>query len=419
MNNEQFDRLLQEKMANYQIPPPPHVWYHIEQQTKTSLKKSRILWLFILLLALLPAPLLYHLLRPMAPQQAHPPVSNPTGVPMPPDKAFNDPPSASVVTNKSMTRIIKPAQINNPAVLSSDVQSTIQTSEPVQTVFSVEPPVESMPSLWMAGINNDFDQSPVSLSIPTMHVSPPVQNLSFVITAGPMLASKQLNSKFNLSNDERYITFRQQTEQFASAWSGSLLIQADLTPNFFIRTGILYQTINDNIWLRYIRVRIDGVVTDTIVGTRNETTHPTQLLSISEDDDYMLLKDYVLRGSARYRFVSIPVLAGAQLTNSNFALYAAAGLSLHFNTIYHGQILAPDSAFLLDIGHPATSPFDKIVGFSLIGAAGLEYFITPKFSLLLEPTFYYQMPDMTKLNYQLSQRFRSWSIQSGLRYRLQ
>jgi hypothetical protein len=421
MNNEQFDRLLQEKMAHHQIPPPPHVWYHIEKQTGTALKKSRRLWFPILLIALLPATVLYHFLNnPASLQQAPPSVSDSADPVTRPYHVFsNVPPSSSVFTDKPLTHRHHPEQAKNLAVTPSDAQSTVQTDEPVQSLSSTESSVEPIPHLWMSHLDYDIDPSPVSLFLPALPVNPPVQNLSFVLTAGPMLASKLLASKYHLADDKRYIAFRQQTERFASAWSSSLLLQADLTSNFFIRTGILYQTINDNIWLRYIRVRIDGVVSDTIVGSRNQTTPPAQLLSISEDEDYTLLSDYVLTGSTRYRFISILVLAGGQLKFSGFALYATAGLSLHFNTIYHGQILAPDSAFLLNIGNPATSPFDKIVGFSLIGAAGIEYFITPKFSLLLEPAFYYQMPDMTRINYRLSQRFRSWSFQSGLRYRLQ
>jgi hypothetical protein len=142
------------------------------------------------------------------------------------------------------------------------------------------------------------------------------------------------------------------------------------------------------------------------------------LLSATEDQNFKLLEDYSLFDKARYRFISFPLMAGIIFDQKKFSWYASGGLALNFSSAYQGKILAPDSAYLLSIEDVSVSPFNKLTGFTIQASAGIGYRVTQKIKILIEPNYFLQLPDFTRSNYRLSQRFSGYGIQTGIIYKL-
>ncbi|MBL7928065.1 MAG: hypothetical protein JNL47_01140 [Bacteroidia bacterium] len=428
MNNEQFDRILHSKLAGHQVVPPPEVWAGIEK--KRTNRKGFFRWMAGLVMVFITAGLLFllpHDQKQIAIQSENQLTQDvktetrtesvnhvPSGAA--PDQAMKlnsikkQEPHYKLLSTSNSTLYSNSTQSFSPLAISD--QDSVNSSTEITEYFPVS-------MLWLDHLESDAQALSVSSieSDPSSSTEVP-GNLSLLITAGPLVAGKQLDSKFGYPGDEKYIQYRNEAELRNSAWSASVLLQVDLSRLFFIRTGINYTSISEKIGMRYIQAQIDGITTDTIVGFRNENTDPTQLLSVSEAENYKLLADYTLRDKAEYRFLSFPIMAGVTLNASKFSFYASAGLALNFSSTYSGKILAPDSAYLFSIQDVSTSPFNKVTGFTFMSAAGIGYRVTDKIKLLFEPSYFRQLPDITKTEYRLSQRFGGYGIQAGVIYKL-
>lgn len=432
MNNEQFDRILHSKLANHQVTPPPDVWAGIENK---RFKRYRFIWWFSTFVLIFLSVVLY-LLLPSGKSETASSNSH---------KEYAQSQVGAEVTSHNLSTSVSPVageaqnQINSfqsyqqPVIHQQPVVKQATMQSPGDVFPATMNPVSNFPEnlsaesaaislqnlLWLDQVNFDLPLLNAVSATSKPFANPSMaSNLSMVITAGPLFAEKNLDSKFNHPNDKKYILYRQEAETRNSAWSASALLQIDLSKHFFIRTGFNYMSISEKIVMRYVKAQVEGVITDTIVGTRNEVTSPEQLLAVSDDNDFTLLADYTLRDKAEYRFASFPLLAGVTYDKSKFSFYASAGLALHFTSSYAGKILAPDSAYLFSIQNPATSPFNQLTGFTLMGSAGIGFKVSDKFTLLFEPSYFRQLPDITKYEYRLSQRFSGYGLQAGVIYKL-
>lgn len=426
MNNEQFDRILHSKLADHTVIPPPEVWHSIE---KSRSKRKGIIWWMAGLMLLSISGSLYFILpsgetetnstpavKVNKQADANIPESNQessgsvSGSPMlqSGNTLFSPLNSSGKTLNKLQH---SGANSFSEAFISAD-ESGVNSAEEFETLF---------PATIIKLDKIEFDL-PVLSTVP---VTPKPEsktsntsNISLLFSAGPVLASKHLESKYGHYGDEKYILYRNESELRNSAWLASMLLQVEVSRHIFIRAGVNYLSISEKIGMRYIKAQVDGVITDTIVGTRNENTDPSQLLSVSEDEDFKLLADYTLRDKTEYRFLSFPVMAGVTFDKSKLSFYASAGLALNFSSNYSGKILAPDSAYLFSIQDVSTSPFNKLTGFTFVSSAGVGYRVTDKLKLLFEPSYFRQLPDFTKTEYRLSQRFSGYGVQAGIIYKL-
>lgn len=425
MNNEQFDRFLHSKLNDHQVIPPPELWEGIEN--KKPKRKSFIWWIAGSVLVFLSTGLF--LILPLSKKditrQSEITLKNEIRgsewIQESSNSVFKH--TTSITTDNlpsdhQLTNVDK--KNYDKASFQNLTENLIATVSPAEVQFDYK--TEEFNSASLLWLNQLDTNSPdlLAASVPSkpITIKSVADNLSLVITAGPMFASKHLTSKYNLPGDKKYIRYRNEAETPNSAWSASMLLQVDINQHFFIRTGVNYTSVSEKIGLRYVKAQVDGITTDTIVGTRNEITDPSQLLSVSEDEDFKLLADYTLRDKAEYRFLSFPLVAGLCFDKSRFSFYASAGLALNFSSGYSGKILAPDSVYLFSIQDVSTSPFNALTGFTLVTAAGFGYRVTDKIKLLFEPSYFRQLPDLTKTEYRLSQRFSGYGIQAGLIYKL-
>lgn len=427
MNNEQFDRILHSKLAGHQVVPPPDVWANIEK--RNSKRKGYVWWLAGLLLVFISAGL-YFLISDFGNEQVSQSVmkvNQPmnTNIPSSLHQKPSDPLTGNTGTPRSEPHpfLNQGSNSSGQTVIEANTASSSESLNLSQQYSGNYPTAqhEFIPAnlIWLYQIEyNSPSLSAASVVSKPFTIESITNNLSIVITAGPVFASKHLESKYNYPGDEKYIRYRQEAETRNSAWSASMLLQVELSKYLFLRTGVNYTSISEKIGMRYIKAQIDGVTTDTIIGTRNENSDPAQLLSVSEDEDFKLLADYTIRDKAEYRFISFPLIAGVTFDKSKFSFYASAGLALNFSSSYYGKILAPDSAYLFSIRDVSTSPFNNLTGFTLVGSAGFGYRVTDKVKLMVEPSFFRQLPDITKTEYRLSQRFSGYGVQAGIIYKL-
>ncbi|MCC6384381.1 MAG: hypothetical protein LC117_05710 [Bacteroidia bacterium] len=429
MNNEEFDRLLHSRLSRLKIKPPAEIWDKIA--SRTSAKKGVAWWWIpvVLILISVPAGLYWISKKPLAEN----------GI-VTSKKIKNDGKALSYSTKHPQSVVPLPESVPAAGNQQTKKQSRprIHTPQSLQSVPFVTTQIGvnlSEAQMQSALINEDFKPDPeavtltnllltvlpetASLSAATVKTITPLtgpgKTFSILALGGPQWATKLLGSKRDLPGDKRYISFRNNAEKRADAWTAALLIQVDLDRNFFIRTGIHYHRIRENIALRYIRTLLNGEITDTVIGTKIPNGDPDAVLALSEDDQYKILADYILQDEATYQFISFPLIAGAGIKSGKFSFYATAGLALNFRSSYQGKILAPDSVYLISIKDAAGSPFVPVTGLTFMTSAGVSYLLSQKVEFVIEPTYVHQLPDITKSSYRLSQRFYGFGIQTGLK----
>jgi hypothetical protein len=119
--------------------------------------------------------------------------------------------------------------------------------------------------------------------------------------------------------------------------------------------------------------------------------------------------------SNRYVMVNIPLLVGFETSLKKFDVYGMAGLSLNVAVSARGNILAPNSDYLLVLENESSTPIKRRAGLSAHASAGMAYRMLPNMSFLVEPGWRIGLGSMTKGEYPLSQRYSAFSLGAGIK----
>lgn len=122
----------------------------------------------------------------------------------------------------------------------------------------------------------------------------------------------------------------------------------------------------------------------------------------------------------RYTTWDIPVLGRYTLAaNNRLSISAMAGVFLNVSFQQSGIILDSDNKTPIYIGRDTeeTQIFKAGLGVSAYGALSLAYYLAPTWDLLIEPNVRIAPSSLTTSSYPLTQRFNTYGLSVGLRYR--
>ena len=97
-----------------------------------------------------------------------------------------------------------------------------------------------------------------------------------------------------------------------------------------------------------------------------------------------------------------------------------AGVYLNISVNEKGMILGADNITPIDISSPPDSEseiFKSEWGISGFGAISMAYHLTSNLDFLLEPNARFQTESMTTETYPLQQRYNTFGLSTGLRFK--
>jgi hypothetical protein len=214
-----------------------------------------------------------------------------------------------------------------------------------------------------------------------------------------------------------YRDMRQSTESELYSFSAGARFGYNLSYRWNLHTGFNYSQINEKFeyidpesnQTRIITIKdyiydngkiVDSVVTQQTVLVPGATKHEV---------------------FNKYRTFDIPVLGRYTIyANKNFSLSGVAGVYINIALQEKGMILDPNSnkpILMTSTDDEGESIFKAQVGLTGYGSLSLAYHLTSNVDFLLEPNIRIQTESITNENYALKQKFNTYGISTGLRYK--
>ena len=125
----------------------------------------------------------------------------------------------------------------------------------------------------------------------------------------------------------------------------------------------------------------------------------------------------------RFQTFDVPVILGYEMDFKNFVLHVNTGAYINLLFEKKGFILSPDlnpvsldSRYAEEFG--SYSPFRNHVGASLFGSIGINYKLSSHVQLIIEPHFKSNLRSITIDSYSLNQKYLTTGLITGLRFKL-
>lgn len=220
----------------------------------------------------------------------------------------------------------------------------------------------------------------------------------------PQYASKTLSTITNDPEQVDYANNRNDTESYSYAYSLGARLSMLTKSKLALRTGLTYSQITEKFNFRQEHVEgtveitikdsagnIIGTQIDTLIGTRIKTTYN------------------------RYHFIDVPVLLGYEIHGEKININLNAGAYFNVAFSQKGDILDPDliPTKLSESGHPV---FRDKVGVSIYGSVSLNYNLTDRIQILMEPHVRHYLNPITAENYPIEQKYTVFGVYAGMRY---
>ncbi|MFN8338626.1 MAG: outer membrane beta-barrel protein [Saprospiraceae bacterium] len=220
----------------------------------------------------------------------------------------------------------------------------------------------------------------------------------------------------NGAGAQDYISLRKNTETSLYSFSAGVRFGYNISYRWNLHTGFNYSQIGEK--FQYVdpesnQTRIiiikdyiyeNGKIVDSIITEEKVLVPGTTKISVYN----------------KYKMFDIPVLARyTLLANKYFSLSGVAGVYINVALKQKGMILNHDNnpidlRAIDDEGH---SNFKTQLGVSAYGSISLAYHLTNRVDFLLEPNMKIMTSAMTTNYYPLSQKYNTFGVTTGLRYR--
>jgi len=216
---------------------------------------------------------------------------------------------------------------------------------------------------------------------------------------------------------EDHIENRTQTETPVYSFSAGLRFGYNVGYRWNLYTGFNYSQINEK--FEYIdpesnQIRIitikdyiyeNGKIVDSVVTEKKVVVSGTTKVKVFN----------------KYRSFDLPVLARYTLyADRNLSLSAVGGVYINLAFSEKGMMLSKDDVVPVEFTSQDTDPkgiFRSQAGVTPYTALSLAYHLTGNIDLLLEPNARFQTRSLTSDQYPVSQKFNTYGISTGLRYK--
>ena len=211
--------------------------------------------------------------------------------------------------------------------------------------------------------------------------------------------------------DDLYIHARRETENQEYAWSAGGRVNLNLSREFAIRAGIMYEQIGD--LFDY---------TDTLAtqrSTRIDSFFAADgTFLYAETNTVLIFGTLIKKIHNRYHHLDIPLLASYELCLGRSIVMLNAGPVLNITTSSRGQILNPGFTpqHITEGESSRLDAYKNNLGVSVYVGAGALIPFNKYFSGLIEPRFLYRIKPVTKTTYPLKEHRHFAGLNLGIRY---
>ncbi len=214
-----------------------------------------------------------------------------------------------------------------------------------------------------------------------------------------------------------YLNMRNQTEKSIYSFSAGIRFGYNLSYRWNLHTGLNYSQINEK--FEYI----DPESNQTRIITIKDYVYLNGKIvdSIITEEEVIIPGTTKLKVYNKFKTIDIPVIARyTLLANNKISLSATTGIFINLALNERGMILDKDATTPVAITSQNTTDnayFKSQLGLSLYGGLNLAYHLTSDIDLLFEPNVKIQTENMTTEHYPLRQRYNTFGISTGLRYK--
>lgn len=233
----------------------------------------------------------------------------------------------------------------------------------------------------------------------------------FDAIAAPGFAERRLSPRGQ--DFAAYANTREQTEVPRFMYSAALRLSVVTQGGLALRTGVNYSEINER-FQHTIENEVRTIITN-IYGQNGE---------IIGTDTTIESNSRRVFANNRYRTLDIPVLVGyeTQFKNITLTLNGGAYVNVYFKP--EGEFLSPESnrpvGFSNDTGAETTYPaFREGLGIGWYGSLGVQYKISPRLQLLVEPHVKMYPRSFTREDFMVDQNYLTAGVFVGLRHQFQ
>lgn len=227
--------------------------------------------------------------------------------------------------------------------------------------------------------------------------------------------ARKLTSDNELYNG--YLNMRNQTEKSIYSFSAGVRFGYNLSYRWNLHTGLNYSQINEK--FEYI----DPESNQTRIITIKDYVYLNGKIvdSIITEEEVIIPGTTKLKVYNKFKTIDIPVIARyTLLANNKISLSATTGIFINLALNERGMILDKDATTPIAItsqNKTDNAYFKSQLGLSLYGGLNLAYHLTSNIDLLFEPNVKIQTENMTTEHYPLKQRYNTYGIATGLRYK--
>lgn len=231
-------------------------------------------------------------------------------------------------------------------------------------------------------------------------------------------------SFINLKNNPEFdseidLQKRKQAELPSYSWSTGIEGKIDFN-HWFFQTGLNYSKISSVSEFRYTYSGIDtlGWHLDTMfiyfyidsLGNCNDS------LSYSWSPITVLMSyDQKKKASMQINYLQIPVMAGYSISRGKFQYSLSGGISLGIPLSITGRMIEPDNYTISGVENQSL-PLKNIVYNGLL-RAGVNYFISPRYSIFAQPSINYTLNSVFDKEYPVNQKYFTYGLRMGITYR--
>jgi hypothetical protein len=228
-------------------------------------------------------------------------------------------------------------------------------------------------------------------------------------------AMKHLTDPTSLHSE--YLQMRNDTENAVYSFSAGVRLGYNVGYRWNLYTGFNYSQINE----RFEYTDPESQITKVII-TKDYVYQQGKIVdSIITEEIVTVPGTTKLKIHNRYRTFDVPVLGRYTLyADRNISLSAVAGVFINIAFLQKGMIIGTSSNTPVDIsGGPDEQKniFKSQLGVTGYGALSMAWHVSPLFDMVIEPHFRMHTTSLTHEKYPLQQRYNTFGLTTGIRYR--
>ena len=232
-----------------------------------------------------------------------------------------------------------------------------------------------------------------------------------------------INLKKNHGNDNNIdLTIREKAELPSCSNTFGVEGKVDFH-HWFFQTGLNYSNISSlsEYHFKYMGIdTLDWILSDTsYIHVYNDTlgnSFDTLFIAYTWDPvTNIVTKEEKKNASYHINYLQVPLIAGYHYGMGNMQFSVSGGISLGIPLSVNGRMMNAESYDISTVSEK-TLPFNKII-YSGIIRLGASYFLSPHYSIFVQPSMQYMLNSVFDKTYPINQKYSTFSLRTGIAYR--